>query len=60
MVPFFSSTGKHICTKHCASTMGLRTTSLQSKNIVYLEDAIEKSIQPFRDDVKAWSFIFSF
>ncbi|WVZ22582.1 hypothetical protein V8G54_001126 [Vigna mungo] len=28
MVPFLSSTGKHICTKHCASTMGLRTTSL--------------------------------
>ena len=30
MVPFSSSMGKHNWTEHCASTMGLRTTSLQA------------------------------
>lgn len=34
MVPFFSSTGKHNRTEHCASTIGLRTTSLQANPMV--------------------------
>lgn len=31
METFFSSTGKASWTEHCASTMGLRTTSLHSQ-----------------------------